>query len=153
MMRRNKLALFLHLVWGTWDRLPMLTPDIERRVHRDLAAELQELKAEVLAINGMPDHVHIVLQLPATIAIAELVKQIKGASSRFVNAELHPENQFKWQGSYGAFTVGRGELDRVVTYVRRQKEHHTEGTVWPEFEETFEEFTPVINAASNDDQS
>jgi REP element-mobilizing transposase RayT len=145
-MRRNKLALFLHLVWGTWDRLPMLTPEIERAVHRCLAAELQDMKAQVLALNGMPEHVHVVVRLPATVAIADLVKQIKGASSRFVNAELRPENQFKWQGSYGAFTVGQGELDRVVAYVRRQKEHHAEGGLWPEFEATFEEFTPEADA-------
>ncbi len=145
-MRRNKLALFLHRVWGTWDRLPMLTPEIERAVHRCLAAELQEMKAQVLALNGMPDHVHVVARLPATVAVADLVKQIKGASSRFVNAELWPEAQFKWQGSYGAFTVGQGELERVTAYVRRQKEHHAEGGLWPEFEETFEEFTPENDA-------
>ncbi|MDW8101156.1 MAG: transposase [Anaerolineae bacterium] len=67
----------------------------------------------VLALNGMPDHVHLVVSFPSTIAIADLVKQVKGVSSHFVNETLEPEPQFKWQGSYGAFTVSRWDWKRL----------------------------------------
>jgi putative transposase len=139
-MRRNKLALFIHLVWATWDRLPLLMPDVERAVHRCIADEVQELKGTVLALNGMPDHVHLVMRLPATISIADLVKQIKGGSSRFINETLRPETLFRWQGSYGAFTVGLSEIDRVVEYVKHQKQHHVAAELWPEYEAAYEEF-------------
>lgn len=138
-MRRNKLRLYLHLVWATWDRLPLITPEIERRLYRCIESEAQGQGCKVLALNGIADHVHLVVSFPTTITIADLVKQVKGVSSHFVNEVLAPPMQFKWQGSYGAFTVSRWDVDKVVQYVKRQKEHHGADTLWPEWEEVFEE--------------
>jgi REP element-mobilizing transposase RayT len=139
-MRRNKLALYLHVVWATWDRLPLINPEIERRLLRNIESEAQGLGCSVLAINGTEDHVHVLLAIPTTVSIADLVKQMKGVSSHFVNAELDLEYQFKWQGSYGAFTVSRWDVEKIKQYVSRQKEHHAIGELMPEFEDTFEEF-------------
>jgi len=138
-MRRNKLALFVHLVWSTWDRLPMIDQAIERRLLREIESEAIKMRCIVLALNSMPDHVHIVLVMPSIVTIADLAKQLKGASSHFVNEVLRPEMPFKWQGSYGAFTVSRWDVDKVVAYVRNQKQHHADETLLPEWEETFEE--------------
>ncbi len=140
-MRRNKLALYLHLVWATWDREPLITPEIERRVYRCIAHEALQMGCKVLAINGMPDHVHLVVKIPSTITVANLMKQVKGVSSHFVNEVLQPETHFKWQGYYGAFTVSRWDVDKIVAYVRRQKEHHRASELYPEWEEAFEEHT------------
>lgn len=137
-MRRNKLALYLHIVWGTWDRLPLITPDIERRLHRNIESEAQKMKCTVLALNGTLDHVHLVASFPTTITIADLVKQVKGVSSHFVNETLQPETQFKWQGGYAALTVSRWDLSKIIGYVKRQKEHHAADDLWLELEETFE---------------
>jgi len=140
-MRRNKLALYVHFVWATWDREPLITPDIERRLYRNMVNEAQKMNCKVLAINGMPEHVHFVVKIPTTITIANLMKQVKGVSSHFVNETLQPETKFKWQGSYGAFTVSRWDLDKIIAYVKRQKEHHQLGELYPEWEEAYEEFT------------
>ncbi len=101
-MRRNKLALYLHLVWATWDRQALVTPEIERRVYRNIESEARNMGCTVLALNGMPDHVHMAVSFPTTITVADLVKQVKGVSSHFVNEALKPNDEFKWQGSYGA---------------------------------------------------
>jgi REP element-mobilizing transposase RayT len=138
-MRRNKLRLYLQLVWATWDRLPLITPDLERRLFRCIESEAQKQGCKILALNGVADHVHLVVSFPTTITIANLVKQVKGVSSHFVNEVLTPPVQFKWQGSYGAFTVSRWDVDKVVQYVKRQKEHHAADNLWPEWEEAFEE--------------
>ena len=142
-MRRNKLALYLHIVWATWDRQPLITPDIERRLFRNMESQALEMGCTILAINGMPDHVHMVLSFPSTIKIADLLKQIKGVSSHFANETLQPGSPFKWQGSYGAFTVSRWDLDRVVSYVKRQKEHHKLNELFPEWEQVYEEVERV----------
>ena len=71
--------------------------------------------------------------------LAGMVKQVKGVSSHFVNNVLLPDTQFKWHGSYGAFTVSRWDVDRIVRYVKRQQEHHANNDLVPEWEETFEE--------------
>ena len=138
-MRRNKLALYLHLVWATWDRLPLITPEMERRLYRSIASEACDKGCKVLALNGMADHVHLVVSFPTTLTIADLVKQVKGVSSHFANEVLSPATQFKWQGSYGAFTVSRWDLDKIIQYVKRQKEHHAANDLWPEWEDAFEE--------------
>ena len=137
-MRRNKLRLYLHLVWATWDRHPLITPEIERPLYRCIQKEAKDKGCKVLALNGVADHVHLLVSFPATITIAELVKQVKGVSSYFVNQSLKPTTEFKWQGFYGAFTVSRWDVDKVVHYVKRQKEHHAANDVWPDWEATFE---------------
>jgi len=141
-MRRNKLRLYLHLVWATWDRLPMITPAIERRLYRCIETQAKKQGCQVLALNGVADHVHLIVSFPTTITIAQLVKQVKGVSSRFVNDELTPETYFKWQGFYGAFTISRWDLGSVVQYTKRQKEHHAATgniEIRAELEEMFEE--------------
>ena len=140
-MRRNKLCLFLHLVWATWDRLPMISPDIERYLYREIESEAIKMRCIVLALNGTANHVHVLLIIPTTVTIADLAKQIKGASSHFVNEVLNPEMPFKWQGSYGAFTVSRWDVDKIVAYVKNQNQHHAAETLIAEWEETYEEVT------------
>lgn len=139
-MRRNKLALYAHLVWATWDKLPLITSEIERQLHRNIESEVQKQGCVMLALNGTDDHVHLLVSIPSTITIADLVKQAKGVSSHFVNDELRPARDFKWQGSYGAFSVSRWDVEKIVQYIKRQKEHHVTGELMQEFEETFEEF-------------
>ncbi len=144
-MRRNKLALYLHLVWATWDRQPLVTPEIEKSVYRNIESEARGLGCTVLALNGMSDHVHLAVSFPTTITIAGLVKQVKGVSSHFVNDTIKPNFEFKWQGSYGAFTVSRWDVDKIVNYIKRQKEHHAAGELHPEWEQAFEEAERVLS--------
>jgi REP element-mobilizing transposase RayT len=96
------------------------------------------MRCIVLALNGTADHVHVILSIPTTVTTADLVKQLKGSSSHFVNELLHPQMPFKRQGSYGAFTVSRWDVEKIVGYVQNQKQHHAGATLLPEWEETYE---------------
>jgi REP element-mobilizing transposase RayT len=111
----------------TWDRYPYIADQIERQVFRFICSQIQEMCCTLLAINGMPDHVHIVVKFPTTISIADLVKKVKGTSSRFINSNDRTSTQFKWQIGYGAFTISRWDLQKIIYYVRNQKKHHYEG--------------------------
>jgi REP element-mobilizing transposase RayT len=142
LMRRNKLSLFLHLVWATWDRLPLITADIRYRLYRQIESEARKQGCTVLAIGGVEDHLHMLISLPATMAVADLVKQLKGVSSHFVNQALQPDAQFKWQGSYGAFTVSRWDNAKLIDYINGQQEHHASDTLILEYEQTFDEAVP-----------
>jgi REP element-mobilizing transposase RayT len=135
-MRGKKLELYLHLVWATWDRLPLISTNIERRLYRNIESEAIKQRCNVLAVGGIEDHIHLLVTLPSTLAVANLVKQVKGVSSHFVNETLKPSSQFKWQGGYGAFTLSRWDVDQIAAYVLKQKEHHASSKVLPEFEET-----------------
>jgi REP element-mobilizing transposase RayT len=82
------LALYIHLVWTTWDRLPLITTAIERPAHRSIAQEIVRCGCKVLALNGTEDHVHLLVAFSSTTDVATVVKYAKGVSSRFVNDAL-----------------------------------------------------------------
>ena len=133
-MREPYTQLYVHIVWATWDRLPLLFGEREAMVYACIQAECAELGAEMIAIGGKEDHVHVLARIPATLSVAALVKQIKGSSSHLVNHTGAPGDVFKWQGAYGAFTVSKAAVPKVLDYVVRQKEHHSEGNVHESFE-------------------
>ncbi|MCZ7571780.1 MAG: IS200/IS605 family transposase [Ardenticatenaceae bacterium] len=142
-MPQNKLGLYVHLVWATWDRQPMIEPTWERRLFRSIADAAAKLRCGVIALNGMPKHVHLLVSFPTTVRIADIAKQVKGESSHFVNEVIQPAASFKWQGSYEAYTVSRWDLDRVIAYIRNQKAHHTGGTLDEHLEATTDDWKPA----------
>jgi putative transposase len=119
--------VFLHLIWTTWDRLPKLTTEARTVACRTIISVGEECQCPVQAVNGVEDHLHIVVRFATTISIAELVKRLKGASSRAIN-EAFPEHYFKWQGGYGVVPVGQDALPRVIAYVQNQEQHHRDKT-------------------------
>ena len=78
----------------------------------------------LLAIGGMPDHVHILARLKTDLSLAMMLKAVKGESSRWVNAEKRPAQRFGWQEGYGAFSVSASHLERVRRYIHNQERHH-----------------------------
>ena len=137
-MRRNKLELYVHFVWATWDWHPWITDGISRRIYREIESEVRKLGCTVLAIGGTHDHVHLLVKIIATVTIADIAKQAKGASSHFINEVLKPTEPFKWQGSYGAFTVSRWDVESIIEYVTHQRQHHADQTLMPDYEDTYE---------------
>jgi REP element-mobilizing transposase RayT len=118
--------LFYHIVWATEGRLALLTPQIEATLYPVLVSKSNAQGGRVYAVNGMPDHVHIVAAVPPALALADFVKKLKGSSSRIVRTEFQVE--FAWQTGYGVFSVSERLLEQAVTYVQQQKEHHRNGT-------------------------
>jgi len=133
-MREPYTQLYVHLVWATWDRLPLLDAKREAMVYACVQAECGKLGAEMIGIGGTEDHMHVVARIPSTLAVATLVKQLKGSSSHLVNHNGVGQGTFRWQGAYGAFTVSKGAVKKVIDYLARQKEHHREGTAYEEYE-------------------
>ena len=89
-MLKNKLSVAVHFVWATWDRQPLMTEDIVRDLYKYMEAVCNDDHCEVLAIGGMPDHVHLLVLLSNTVTLADLVRHVKGGSSRFVSKRLKP---------------------------------------------------------------
>jgi REP element-mobilizing transposase RayT len=127
-MRRALIAVYVHLIWATWDRLPLLDAAIERSVHRSIQAKARELGVDSLAVGDIEDHVHFLAGVPATLSVAALVQGVKGASAHLVTHELSPGSAFKWQGGYAAFSVSPRHIEQVREYIVRQREHHAANT-------------------------
>lgn len=145
-MRRSKVEIYLHLVWATRGREPWLTGTTLRAAHRCIQSEAQELGCDVLALGGMPDHVHLLAKVPSSVSAAALAKQVKGVSSRLVSERVAPGSGFGWQEGYGVFSVSRSHVKRVKAYVLNQEAHHATGHTWPEWEETDEPAEPAFAA-------
>ena len=138
-MREPYTQLYVHLVWPTWDRLPLLTGNVRRMVYACIKSECVKLRAELMAIGGTEDHVHILARVPSALPVAALVKQMKGSSSHLVTHTPEHESAFKWQGAYGAFSVSKSLVPFVCSYIRKQEEHHREGTTDRDLEIAWEE--------------
>ena len=89
-----------------------------------------------LAIGGIEDHVHLLVRLHTSVAVATLAKEVKGSTSHLVTHVITPNEAFKWQGAYGAFTVWKADVPVVKAYIERQREHHASGDVKDEWEQT-----------------
>lgn len=134
-MQRSHIRVYVHFVWATWDRLPLITADARDRLYAVIRSAMEKHRCEVLAVGGMPDHVHVLASVPATATLAQVMHDAKGASSRWMNAVQGREEDFRWQGRYGALSVSPHDRARVVNYIHGQEEHHRAGTLWPAAED------------------
>src|SRR5947208_789840 len=101
-MRQAKTELYVHVVWSTHRRARILTDVIRNDLYPVIIAEAHQLGCVVLAIDGMEDHVHLCIRMPARLSVAGVVKQIKGVSSRFAGQKFQFDDAFRWQAGYGA---------------------------------------------------
>jgi REP element-mobilizing transposase RayT len=135
-MREPFTQLYLHMVWATWDRLPLIIPAIRPRLYAAVAEKCREFKSVPLAIGGISDHAHLLVRFHPTVAVATLAKEVKGSSSHLVTHEIRPGSFFKWQGGYGAFTVRKEDVPIVQAYIEGQEQHHRSGNLWMPWEQT-----------------
>lgn len=126
--------LFYHLVWATKGREPRLTAEVEPAIHGLLRSKAVRLGVQVFALNGIEDHVHLVVSVPSSLAIASFVGQVKATAATRFNKAHTSSQPFFWQQEYGAFTLDFRRLHHHVEYVLRQKEHHRRGTIIPALE-------------------
>jgi putative transposase len=125
-MSKNNLQVYLHIVFTTKNRNPLISEKIEAKLFPFIWAIITDNSCTAIMINGMPDHVHVLLKIDSKISIANLVKYIKGKSSRFLNENFTFSGGFEWQRGYGVFSVSAQDVDKVAMYIKNQKMHHKE---------------------------
>jgi REP element-mobilizing transposase RayT len=107
--------------------MPVIDARWRHRLYSVIQEECTRCGAAMIAIGGIEDHVHVLVRLPTTISISDLVKRLKGASSHFVNHAVRPDLTFRWQGGYGAFTLSRSAVEKASAYIANQEAHHRTG--------------------------
>ena len=125
--------LFYHFVWSTKNREPLLTPEVESLAYRCIRADAKEMYSPLCVVGGDKDHTHVLAAFRPSVAPASFVQQVKGSSSHLVTEVLRIP--FEWQQGYGVFSVSESDVDRVIQYIRNQKQHHANNTVVPEWEQ------------------
>ncbi|MBX3282735.1 MAG: IS200/IS605 family transposase [Acidobacteria bacterium] len=111
-----------HIVFGTKDRQPLIRPEWERELYAYMSGIITNLRGHSLEINGVADHLHLLVRLDAHIAFSGVMRELKASSSRWIRK--NHDAKFLWQRRYGAFTVSESASDSVRRYIRTQKEHH-----------------------------
>ncbi|HEY5824333.1 MAG TPA: IS200/IS605 family transposase [Cyclobacteriaceae bacterium] len=117
--------LYIQLVFAVKGRRNFISNQWEEELHKYITAVVQNDKHKLIAINGMPDHIHIFIGLNPAISISDLVKDIKRASNNWINDKGFVQGKFAWQGGFGAFSYSRSSVDSVCKYILNQKKHHS----------------------------
>ncbi|MCW3053506.1 MAG: transposase IS200-family protein, partial [Chthonomonadales bacterium] len=102
--------------------------DIELLLYDSLAGIAHRKGCDVLAVGGMENHVHLLLTLPATIRLCDLIRDLKAGTSHYISATLKPDSYFDWQNSYASISVSPSHRKMIIAYIRNQKQHHADGT-------------------------
>ncbi len=129
MSNRAYSEINLHFTWHVKESLPIISPEIEPRLYREIRSYALKSKGLIFhEVGGTETHIHIAVSIPPTLVISEWIGRLKGASSHYVNHELVNRKLLEWQAGYGVVSFGTKDLEWVVNYVRNQKEHHRNGT-------------------------
>ena len=126
--------LYYHVTWSTYNRAPLITPQIEVELYPYLKLKAMECGAFIHECNGVEDHVHAAMTIPPRFSIGEVIGRLKGSSSHFINNEIHLAHDFAWQEGYGVVTISEERLSAIVRYIHRQKEHHRCGQTFAGWE-------------------
>jgi putative transposase len=120
-------ALWVHLVWSTKNREPILTPLLKHEVYKVINKIANDHEIYLDCINGVEDHVHLMIRLRTDQSIADVVKTIKGKSWEYFKDI--PEKYIQWQDGFAAFTVSPDHITRVRSYIYNQEKHHHDKTL------------------------
>ena len=126
--------IWIHAIWATKERKPLINSNIESKIHVFISEQLREQGCLVRVINGMPDHIHCLFLTNPQKSIAEIVKQIKGSSSHYINQNNLIAMKFAWQTGYAAYSVSESVVEKVYLYIKNQKEHHLKKSFLQEHE-------------------
>ena len=124
-MPQSLSAVYIHLVFSTKDRRPLLRDKPTRDVlHSYLGGVSKQLDCSPIQIGGVEDHVHLLARFGRTLTLAEWVKELKRVSNLWLKERGHDSADFEWQGGYAAFSVSQSNLEQVKQYIASQEEHH-----------------------------
>ena len=137
-MGHTYTSLTYHIVFGTKERRRLISSDLQPRLVQYVGGIVRQRGGKLLAMNGAEDHVHLLALLVPKLSVSDKVRDIKALSSGWVHDSFPNLRLFAWQEGYGAFTVGKANLESVIAYISGQEEHHRTKTFEEELIEMLE---------------
>jgi REP element-mobilizing transposase RayT len=131
-MAHTYCSSLFHCVFSTKERQRTIAPEMQERLWAYMGGIARQHEIKALAVGGMEDHAHLLLSLPSSLAVAKAMREIKSASSVWMH-ETCDAPEFQWQEGYGAFSIGRSQVDATVAYISGQREHHRKRDFQAEF--------------------
>ncbi len=132
-MPQSLARVLVHIIFSTKNRARFIKPEIEKELFAYQATVLRECGSPALIINGTEDHVHVLCSLSRTMAICDLLQEVKKRSSKWIKTKGREYREFAWQSGYGVFSIGESGVARAERYVTEQKEHHRKRSFQEEY--------------------
>jgi REP element-mobilizing transposase RayT len=123
-MPQSFACLHYHLIFSTKGRAPYLVGDLPERLYAYVGGIIRDQKGTLVAAGGMPDHVHFLVSLSRESSVSDVLRQIKGSSSRWIHETAPNLRGFAWQAGYAAFAVSYSHIGTVKRYIAIQADHH-----------------------------
>lgn len=139
-MPQSLSNILIHLIWSTKDRHPWLEPGTREKTHAFLAGAVRQCDCEAFRVGGVADHVHLAVRLSRTMSVADLVKEVKTASSKWMKEQDLDFAGFYWQQGYGSFSVGMSQKETLLHYIDTQEEHHRTRTFQSEYRDFLKKY-------------
>ena len=139
-MANSFTKIYLHLVFAVQNRISLIRNEWKDELYKYITGIIQNNGHKLIVMNGMPDHIHIAVGYKLHPLIPELLQDIKGNSSGWINRKGFVKGKFKWQEGYGAFSFSHSHLDRVVKYIVDQEKHHKRKTFQEEYIDLLEKY-------------
>ena len=116
--------IYIQAVFAVSSRQSLIKPAFQEDLYKYITGIVKNQGQKLICINGMPDHIHILIGLRPAMALADLVREIKADSTNFINKNRLVRGRFCWQEGYGAFSYGHSQLDTIIRYIQNQQKHH-----------------------------
>lgn len=139
-MANTYTQIHIQAIFAVSNRQSLIHQDWESNLYKYITGIIQNNGHKMLQINGMPDHVHEFFGMRPTQSLSELMKQVKGDSSKWINEQGYLKNRFSWQAGYGAFSYTKVDVPKIINYVKNQKEHHRTKSFQDEYLELLKSF-------------
>jgi REP element-mobilizing transposase RayT len=139
-MANTYTQIHIQIVFAVQNRASLINKDWKDELFKYISGIVQNNNHKLLAINGMPDHVHLLIGMRPNQSISNLVQMIKGDSSRWINEKKFVAGKFSWQEGYGAFSYEKSQVPRIIKYIQTQEEHHQKRSFIDEYLDLLETF-------------
>ncbi len=123
-MPNTYTQIHIQFVFAVKFRNGIISPSFKEELYQYISGILKHHNHKLLAINGMPDHLHIFIGMRPTQSISDLMQDIKGNSSKWINEKKFLKIKFEWQEGYGAFSYSKSQVNTVIEYIKNQEKHH-----------------------------
>ena len=132
--------IYIQVVFAVKGRESLILSSWEEELYKYITGIIQNKEQKMLAINGMPDHIHFFIGMKPNCNLSDLVREIKKSTNLFINEKKFSRFKFQWQEGYGAFSYSHSALDNVISYINNQKEHHKKITFKDEYKDFLKKF-------------
>jgi putative transposase len=132
--------IYIQIVFAVKGRESLIHLSWEEELYKYISGIIKNKEQKLIAINGMPDHIHILIGMKPTCSLSDLAREIKKSTNEFIKEKSFAKGKFNWQEGYGAFSYSHSGLDNVINYIKNQKAHHLKKSFKAEYLELLHKF-------------